>query len=196
MVTRVVLIQAGPTPWDGEGRIVGAASLPLIAEAKDAIRHLLETLPFNIEGVYHPAGNEACHEAAQIIAHKYNLRPRDNVNLDEFRLGLWEGLPADEVRSRFPTVFPQWEDHPLAVTPPDGEPLESAIARIQGALVRILRRNKGLTIALALRPMALQIAAGALRGQKGEEIAAHLHEMHPFETIELDMTQLKTLLDL
>jgi broad specificity phosphatase PhoE len=195
VVTRAVLIQAGPTPWDGEGRIVGAASLPLTAEAKDAIRHLLENLPFAIEGVYHPADNEACHDLAQIIAHKFNLRARDNVNLEEFHLGLWEGLPAEVVRSRFPTVFPQWEDHPLKVTPPDGESLEAGIARIKGALARILRRNRGSTVAFALRPMAQQIASGILHGQNAGEIAKRLHQTRAIETIELDMAQLKAVLD-
>ena len=33
MPTRAVLIAAGPTPWDVEGRIVRNSSLPLTAEA-------------------------------------------------------------------------------------------------------------------------------------------------------------------
>jgi len=185
MSTRAVLIEAGPTPWEAEGRIVGNSSLPLTAEAMDAIRHLLENLEERIDSVYRPAANDACNQTAQMIAHKYGIRARDNPDLDELGLGLWQGLFPDNVRSRFPTVFPQWEERPLAVTPPDGEPLEAAILRIRGALGKIMRRNKNSTVALPLRPMAVQIAAGILHGQSSTEIAARLRQRQSIETIEI-----------
>ena len=186
MSTRAMLIEAGPTPWETEGRIVGNASLPLTAEAMDAIRHLLENLQDRIDSVYRPASNDACNQTAQIVAAKFGIRARDNPDLDEPSLGLWQGLFPDNVRARFPTVFPQWEDRPLAVPPPDGEPLEAAISRIRGALTKIIRRNKNYTIALPLRPMAMQIAAGILRKQPASEIAARLHQRQSIETIEID----------
>src|ERR1700722_6217161 len=98
MSTRVVLIEAGPTPWDKEDRLGGGSSLPLTAEAMDAIRHLLNTINTPITAVYRPAANEACNQTAQIIAKKYGLRPRDKAELDEVALGLWQGLLPDEIR--------------------------------------------------------------------------------------------------
>jgi broad specificity phosphatase PhoE len=185
MSTRVVLIEAGPTPWDAEGRIVGSRPLPVTAEGIDAIRHLLDALAGRVNSVYRTAQNEACDQVAKLISQRFGLRLRDNKDLETVNLGLWEGLTPEEVRFRFPTVFPQWQEHPLAVTAPDGEPLPRAINRIGQALNRILRRNRNLTIALALRPMALQIAAGTLRRENHESIAAHLHESQPIATIEV-----------
>ena len=195
MATRAVLIQAGPTPWDVEGRIVGNSSLPLTAEAVDAIRHRLEEIPAPIDSVYRAAGNEACNQVAQMIARKHELRPRNRPDLDEVRLGLWQGLLPDDVRARFPTVFRQWEEQPLSVTPPDGEMLQQAIGRIKTALVKIIRRNKDHTIVLPLRPMALQIARGVLRLQSSCQIAEHLRERQAAETIEIDPEAIKALLD-
>lgn len=192
MPTRAVLIAAGPTPWDVEGRIVGNSSLPLTAEAMDAIRHLLDDVPSAIDGVYRAAANQACDQVAQIIAKKHGLRPRDNRDLDEVRMGLWQGLLPEDIRARFPTVFRQWEEQPLAVTPPDGEPLEAAIQRIRAALNRIIRRSKGLTVALALRPMAFQITRGILHAQSSVQIAGRLRERLALETIEIDPAATKT----
>jgi broad specificity phosphatase PhoE len=184
MSTRVVLIEAGPTPWDKEDRLVGDSSLPLTAEAMDAIRHLLKTVNTPITAVYRTAANEACNQTAQIIAKNYGIRPRDSAELDEVALGLWQGLLPDEIRLRFPTVYPKWEEQPLQVTPPDGEPLEAAIQRIDGAIRLILRKNRNTSIAMALRPMAMQIAAGVLNGRLPAEIAKRLHHRQPIETIE------------
>jgi broad specificity phosphatase PhoE len=186
MGIRAVLIEAGPTPWDVEERLVGSASLPLTAEAMDAIGHLLSALPEPVEAVYRPAANEACRQAGQIIAKKYGLRPRDNAELEEVGLGLWQGLFPQDVRQRFPTVYPKWEEEPLQVTPPDGEPLEAAIQRVGGAVRRIVRRTRNHCIALALRPMAFQIAGGILRGEPESQIAGHLRHRRPMETIEIN----------
>jgi len=183
MPTQVVLIEAAPTPWDLEGRLVGDSSLPLTADAMDAIRHLIDALKTPIAAVYRPATNEACSQAAQIIAKKYGIRARDNPDLDEVGLGLWQGLLPEEIRLRFPTVFPKWEEQPLVVTPPDGEPLESAILRIGGAIRQITRRNRDACIALVLRPMAMRIAAGVFHGWTSAEIARRLRHRQAIETI-------------
>jgi broad specificity phosphatase PhoE len=185
MPTRVFLVEAGPTPWDVEQRISGAVSLPLTAEAIDAVRHLVDSLGNDIAAVYRHAGDEACDETAKIIAKKFNLRPRDNPDLQEVNLGLWQGLTQDELRSRFTKAFDQWEENPLTVTPPDGEPLTEAIDRISDALKRILRRNKDLQVAIALRPMSLQICAGVLQGETPQAISAHLHQRQPIATIDV-----------
>lgn len=182
------MIAAGPTPWDAEERLVGNSSLPLTAEAMDAIRHLLDHVTTPIAAVYRPAANEACVQAAQIIGKKFSIRARDNPDLDEVALGLWQGLLPEEIRLRFPTVYPKWEEQPLLVTPPDGEPLQAAIQRIGSATRKIIYRNRGGCVALALRPMALQIAAGLLHGRSAAEIAKRLHDRRPIETIDVKET--------
>lgn len=185
MATVVVMFQAGPTPWEKEGRLVGDSSLPLTAEAIDSIRRRVNEITLPIKTVYRPAANEACVQAAQIISQKFGVRARDNANLNEMRLGLWQGLLPDEVRQRFTTAYRKWEEEPLVVTPPEGESLDAAIDRIGAAAKNIARRNRGSCVALALRPLALRIAAGVLRGQVSGEIAAGLHSGQPVETIEL-----------
>jgi broad specificity phosphatase PhoE len=186
MATRVVLIEAAPTPWDVEGRLVGDSSLPLTAEALDSIRHLLEGISEPIAAVYRPARNDACNDAARLIGKKFGLRLRDNPDLDEVGLGLWQGLLPDDIRHRFPTVFPMWEEQPLQVNPPDGEPLQLAVERIGPAVRQIVRRNRGSAIALALRPMALQIAGGTLRNASLQEIAVRLRNRQAIERIDVE----------
>jgi broad specificity phosphatase PhoE len=184
-MTRVLLIHAGPTPWDAENRVTGAHSLPLTAEAAANIRTLVNAMTDSVTAIYACRANEACQAVAKILGEKFQLRPRDRPELDEMRLGLWEGLTRGELEHRFPSVFPAWEQQPLSVVPPDGESLPQAAERIGPALHKLLKRNRAGTVALALRPLALQIVAGLLREQTPEAIADHLHAAAAMATIDI-----------
>jgi broad specificity phosphatase PhoE len=190
-MTRVLLIQAGPTPWDVEGRLGGRHSLPLEPDARVWIQTTIDQLTEPPVVVYRAKRNEACDETAKLIATKFNLRPREHADLDEIDFGLWQGLTRNELRSRFPKAFAQWERNPAAVNPPDGEPLANALDRLAGALRNIVWRNRETTIAIAMRPMSMRVAAGILIGESLEQIAEHLREAPPLETIELDADALK-----
>jgi broad specificity phosphatase PhoE len=184
-MTKLLLIHAGPTPWDEENRLTGAHSLPLIPDAVAAARSLLEALP-PLTAVYAAKANEACWQVAQLIGQRFKLRPRDLPDLNEMKLGLWEGLTRDELRRRFPSVVPQWQEAPLTVRPPEGESLEDTIARVEPAVRKVLRRNRGGTVALPLRPLAMQIIHGLLRNESPETIASHLQNVDVMETIEVE----------
>lgn len=183
---RIVLIEAGPTPWDAEDRIVGNQSLPLTAAGAAVIESAVNQLTEHpIGAVYRCATNESTDQVARLVAKKFDLRARDNRDLDEINLGLWQGLTREQARFRFPTAFEQWEENPASVRPPEGETVEEATARLRAALRKILRRNDGRTLAIALRPTALQIALGLLRREDLPAISSHLHNHEGIATIEL-----------
>lgn len=185
-MTRVLLIQAGPTPWDQEDRIVGAHSLPLTPEAEGSIRTIAAELTDQVTAVYRPPNNDACERAAAIIAARFNLRPRDASGLEAWHLGLWEGLTRQELKFRFPKVIDQWHEQPLAVIPPEGERLSEVIDRMRGSVDRILRRNRGGIIAVCVRPMTLQVLSGLLRRETPEAITAHLQDIAALATIDVE----------
>src|SRR2546423_13748648 len=160
---KFILIHAGPTPWDEEDRITGRHPLPLTDEARAAITSLANALTDQVTAVYRAKSNEACDEAARIIAKRFALRPRDNRELDGWNLGLWQGLRREDARRRFPKVVRQWEESPGNIVPPEGESLADALARLRGALRSIILKNRQGVVALALRPHAMQMAAGLLR---------------------------------
>lgn len=185
-MTRVLLIHAGPTPWDVENRLTGAQSLPLIPDAVAAVTSLIDAIATPPTAIYLHKANEACLQTAKLLAARFHLRLRDNDALGEMRLGLWEGLTRDEVRRRFPTVIPQWQEDPMSVRPPEGESLGEVIDRVQPALEKILRRNREGVIALVLRPLMMQITHGLLRHEPPHAIARHLNAVDVMQTIEIE----------
>jgi len=185
-MTRILLIHAGPTQWDSEGRLTGNHTLPLTDEGRRAIEALVPTLPDDVASVYRSRSNEAADQVARLVAARFKVKPKDNGALDAVSLGLWQGLLREQLRFRFPTSFPRWEEAPAEINPPDGETFDQAYQRLRGAARSILRRDRGKTIALAMRPMAQQLIAGIFRREPPDQIAAHLHKVSQLETIELD----------
>jgi broad specificity phosphatase PhoE len=183
-MTRLLLIHAGPTPWDAENRLTGAHSLPLTTDAELAARSLIDAIADKPTGLYLYRNDEACEQVAQIVAKRFGLRLRDRPELSELKLGLWEGLARDDARRRFASVFLKWEEEPLSIEPPEGEALGAAIERVKPALRKILRRNKDGIVVLVLRPYMMQIVAGLLRAEEPAQIATHLHNVDMMETIE------------
>jgi broad specificity phosphatase PhoE len=184
-MTRVHLIPATPTPWDAEGRLGGNLMLPLTVEGEAALRESIKALSPAPTALYTCTANQACEQAAEIIAAQFELKVRHSDYLEPVPMGLWQGLTRDELRFRFPTVFGQWEENPLSVNPPQGESIADAAGRFREGLRKILRRNRGETIALVLRPFSLQITAGLLRNEDLPTIATHLHTTRTIESVDV-----------
>jgi broad specificity phosphatase PhoE len=191
-MTQVVLIKAGPTPWDAEERIAGNVSLPLTDEARERIAHLLDTLP-PVDAVYRCQSNESCDQVAKMMATLRKLKPRDVPELGAWCLGLWQGLRLEDLRQRYPTALEQWEQSPATIVPPEGEPFTDAIDRLAGAAGKIVRRNRGKSIAIVVRPTTLQILIGVLRRETPEQIASHLQNDSTMETIGLSDEDVKAI---
>ena len=193
-MTRILLIAASPTPWDVEDRVVGNHSLPLTAEAHQAVSELIGELVPTISAVYRCKTNEACDETARLLAEKYNLRPGHKADLNEMNLGLWQGLRREEIKFRFPKVIEQWQKQPLTVQPPEGETVPEAADRLKAAVQSVLKRNRGTTIALPLRPIAMRLVSGLLHHEPLEETVRHLQDTTPMETIDLSDDDVRQIL--
>jgi broad specificity phosphatase PhoE len=164
----------------------GNAMLPLTTDGEIALNKLLDDIKEPITALYAFRGNEVCEQTARLVARRFGLRIRNNDMLAPVSAGLWQGLTHEELRFRFPSIFPQWEENPLSVNPPEGEAIADAVERFRAALKKILPRNREGHVALVLRPMGLQIVKGLLRGENLPTIATHLHGKAGLERIEVE----------
>ncbi|HMN95920.1 MAG TPA: histidine phosphatase family protein [Phycisphaerales bacterium] len=179
-VTTLWLARCGDSLWQRDARLQGQADIPLSAEGRATLESALAQLNVAcgaprgaIAGaatvVLHPP-DEAASESAAIVARALGGRPRRAEALAEPDLGLFTGLTIAEVRERFPTRHRQWEDEPMSLVPPDGEPLAGAQERILTALAEACRRHRGKTFAAVLHPLALGIVRCALARRPANEL--------------------------
>lgn len=169
---RVLLVRAGPTEWDRDGRVCGSTDLPLCDRAVQATREALAGCPGPRVTTVFTGPEEASRRTAELTAEVAGGRVRVVGDLRDVGLGLWEGLTRSELEERHPRVFAQWRDDPGAVVPPDAEPLDLAESRILGALSRSLRRyrSEASGAAVVLRPTALGLVRCWLDGKPTREL--------------------------
>ncbi|MDC0937175.1 histidine phosphatase family protein [Pirellulales bacterium] len=148
----LVLIRAGESEYDGQGRIQGALDVPLSAagsrQATEASVQL-KAAPLKIAAVY--AGpSSSVTETAAIIGKALDLKPRTLDLLANIDHGLWQGMLLDDVKAKQPKVFKKWRESPDAVCPPEGESLAVVRQRLQKALAKLRKKHKSSMVALVL----------------------------------------------
>jgi broad specificity phosphatase PhoE len=137
----LVLIRAGATDYEVQGRIRGSLDVPLCAagltQAAEAAALLAEAPP----SALYTAETLCAVETGRIIGQRTGLKPRVIPGLHNLDQGLWQGMLVEEIRRRQPRLYRQWQDNPWAVAPPEGELLEEACERVEAALDKLLRRH-------------------------------------------------------
>lgn len=162
-MTQVVLIRPGATAYDEENRIQGILDIPLSDRGREEVARLAERLAgFELSSIYCGPG-ESVQTTAEAVGRSLGLRPRQIPELRNLDQGLWQGLQIEEVRRRNLRVYRQWLEDPRTICPPQGEPIEEALERIQGLLRPLIRRHRGEMIGLVVGEPLAQLISGFLR---------------------------------
>jgi phosphoserine phosphatase len=169
----LIVIRAGATDYEQQGRIRGAVDIPLcaagIAEAERAVA-LLTGQP--VVALY--TAKEVCAvETGRIIGRALGLKPRGVSDLQNLDQGLWQGMLVEEIRRKQPRLYRQWQDNPWAVAPPEGELLEEACERVEGAIERLLRRHGEGRVAVVVPEPIDRIVRWLVAGESMGDLWAH-----------------------
>ena len=165
----VLFVRCGSTEWDDAGRLQGETDLPLSESGRSAFAASLDGMldqpgAFPIGLVLH-GPDEASAQTAEILAARTDARARRIDGFREMDLGLWEGLRNEELQDRYPSAHRQWMEDPTSVTPPDGDNLADAEARLMTALAKALERPGRQGVAIVLRPLSFALMQCWLDGE-------------------------------
>ncbi|MDY7108990.1 MAG: histidine phosphatase family protein [Planctomycetota bacterium] len=151
----LTLIRCGQTRWEGEGRMLGSADLPLGPVGHTSVNHDATRWSGAALGTVHHPPDEAARETARAFARAAKAKSKVLEELADPNLGLLEGLKEREFADRHAKRYRQWEDDPLALIPPEGEPIAEARARLFLAVSRLLKRTRVGEVTLVLHPIGL-----------------------------------------
>lgn len=194
----VWLVRAGPTTWDEESRLVGAADIPLSARGKKAAAERAACVRGQVISAVLCGPQEAGLQTAKAVAEAVGARVKSLPGLADVGLGLWEGVREDSQEGRCKTVFRQWKVDPGTVSIPGGESLESARERMIEVFRKQVPRYGGAaaTLAVVLRPMALGLVRCWLENRPTSELWALGTEGPGVERLTVDCGRLRERLGL
>jgi broad specificity phosphatase PhoE len=161
----ILLIRSGITEFDCEGRIQGTLDVPLCEDGRRQAITIAEDLlgrSASISALYTGPCLSA-QQTAEIIGQRLKLKPKAIDSLHNLDQGLWQGMLFEDVKSKQPKVYRQWQTAPDTVCPPEGETLHEAADRIKRALVKLTKKHKSGTIALVLSPQVASVLRSLLR---------------------------------
>lgn len=155
----VILIRAGWTDYDDQHRLVGTLDLPLNQRGVEQIREAVQALTernIRLEAIYTSPEDPACATAHVVAASQSSAKVRELDELRNVNQGLWQGLPEADIRKRFPKLFKNCKDSPVAICPPEGETLSDACQRLTRVLTKAIRKHDVFAI-VAPEPLATVI---------------------------------------
>ncbi len=145
---KIILVRAGATELDSQGRITGALDLPMCEEAEQHVRKTAAQLSFfSIETIYASAC-EAARQTAKLLSSHRKIKVKISPDLANLDCGLWHGKRIDEVKQTQPKLFRKWAEMLDGVCPPDGETLADARDRVAAFFSHIEKRHPSGTIAV------------------------------------------------
>lgn len=153
----VWLVRAGPTTWDDEGRLCGAADLPLSKAGGSAAAERARALAGQALSVVLCGPDEASRVTAEQISAACGVAAKPNPELRDIGLGLWEGVREADLEGRCKTTYRQWKSDPASVSVPGGELFDTARDRMVAAVRKLVPKHASgsSTMCVVLRPMAL-----------------------------------------
>lgn len=192
---QLILIRAGATEWDDAGRLQGLTDLPLSTAGKESLQQRLTDFRGGGGEVEHPsaifhAADEGSRQSAALAARLLGGKARELEPLHDIGLGLWEGRLEDELAERHPSAHRQWHDDPSLATPPEGEPLLDAEARLLDAIARATSKGSKRPYGVVLRPAAFALVRSWLTGQPVSRLWETLEVSPPVDVLHIHRSRL------
>jgi len=161
-MVQMLVVRAGATDYDEQGRIKGTLDIPLSEAGQGQVGRLIAELHGTpIEHLYASPCRSA-QQTAELLAVDHLLKVKTLDELQNLDHGLWQGKLIDEVRVSQPKVFRQLQEHPETVCPPQGEPVGEALERVRGVISRLLRKHRSGRVAIVVpEPLATLVIAAA-----------------------------------
>ena len=164
----ILLIRAGRTEFDCQGRIQGTLDVPLSDEGRrqaEAAAGDLAERSGSIAALYTGPCLSA-QQTAEVLGERLKLKPKTLDKLHNLDQGLWQGMLFDDVKSKQPKVYRQWQDHPETICPPEGETIATASERLKLAIAKLTKKHKSGTIALVLAQPLASVLRSLLRAEQ------------------------------
>lgn len=160
----IMIIRHGETAWNKGDIFRGRAQIGLSEEGLKQAEKLAQYLSQKkIKTVYCSPLQRAL-QTAEAIARCQQLQAFPVDGLTDLDFGKWEGVPRQEVKTKYPKIFQLWLERPDLAIIPEGESLREARKRSMNSLDKIIVKNKEGTVAIVTHRVITKVLECALLG--------------------------------
>jgi len=149
-MTQLLLIRHAESTWNAEGRIQGWADPPLSETGHDQARKLAQRLAADghaIAAIYSSPLLRA-RQTAEQLGQALGLLVQTDDRLKENGVGQLTGLTGPEVEQQFPEWIAARRASLEWTPPPEGEGRDHFVSRAVAAMMDIVARHAGQTVAV------------------------------------------------
>ena len=182
---QIILVQAGATELDAQGRISGALDLPMCDEAEERIKRTAAQLSFFTIDLIYAASCDSARQTAKLLSSDRKIKVKISPVLTNLDCGLWHGKRIDEVKQTQPKLFRQWAEMSEAGCPPDGETLADARDRVAQFLKRVKKKHPSGTIAVVAPQPLLSVIRSVLDPETAPQPWTNVSESGKWEAFTL-----------
>lgn len=165
-IERVLLIRHGQTDWNVDGRWQGTLPVGLNEIGRAQAKALAEYLKDHRIGSIYASDLPRAFDTAQAIGDVVGVTPRPDIRLQEFNLGIFQGLTREEIKERYSKEFRDFEANYWDYVVANGESRRALQNRAYGVFQDIVNQAIGPEVVIVshggtIRMLLLRLFDGA-----------------------------------
>jgi phosphoserine phosphatase len=168
--TRFILIRHGETEWNRQDRFRGRSEVPLndtgMAQAEKIAARLANQ---KIDAVYASPLPRAIQTATP-LAKSHNLEIEQTADLLDVDYGAWEGMPREDIRTKYGDLYATWIKSPGKVKFPGGESMKQVRLRVEKLLEDLCEDHLGETVVLVSHRVTCHLTLCIALGLSNDDI--------------------------
>jgi 2,3-bisphosphoglycerate-dependent phosphoglycerate mutase len=162
--TTLIVVRHGETMWNREKRMQGTTDSQLSDVGRAQAQALGRRLASHGFTALYTSDLSRARDTARAIAEHTRRDPVVEARLQERRFGIFEGLTADEIKSRYPEEHARFASRDPDYEVPGGECARAFTQRVLGCLCEIAGRHDGEEVVVVTHGLVLDTLYRAAHG--------------------------------
>ena len=174
-MTRLWLVRHGQTDWNLTGRWQGQApDAPGLNETgyAQALALYEQLKEIKISAIYSSDLLRA-RQTAELIAEPLGLPVTLEPRLREINLGVWEGMPSEEIKANFPKELASRARNPFHERAPNGESPREVAERVFMAINEIVNKHRDEFVLIVAHGISLAVIICQAEGFPMKDVYLH-----------------------
>ena len=182
-MTELWLVRHGQTDWNLTGRWQGQASFApgLNETGRRQVLAMCEQLKDETFSAIYSSDLLRAQQTAELIAAPRGMTVILEPRLREIDLGVWEGMPSEEIEARYAKELMERDQDPFYSRSPNGESPEDVSKRVLAAVDEIASAHPDGSVLIVSHGIALAVIICQAEGFAMQEVYQRIPDnAHPY----------------